>query len=170
MKIIFLDIDGVLNSAEFAERHYNETGKGLFMTDFLDPDAVERMKRFFEEHEDVKFVLDSSWRYGNYVQTLNDLENTGLKPLLQYMVGVTIRSYERIRGKEIRHFIETMGKDESKKLWKDETPFIIEKYVIVDDDADMLDEQLPFFVHTDNYYGITEDDYKKIEEILYEKQ
>ena len=41
MNIIFLDIDGVLNSAEFSERNYKETGKGLFMLDFLDPFAVD---------------------------------------------------------------------------------------------------------------------------------
>lgn len=167
MKIIFLDIDGVLNSAEFAERHYEETGKPLFMYDFLDPDAVNRLKEFLDKHTDIRIVLSSSWRWGDYGKTVEFLKDTGLKCLIPYYVGDTVRSYNGHRGTEVKHFIETMGKDESKKLWKDETPFTIEKYTIVDDDSDMLDEQLPFFVHTDNYYGITEDDYKKIEEILY---
>ena len=167
MKIIFLDIDGVLNSAEFANRHYEETGKPLFMYDFLDPDAVNRLKEFLDQHTDIRIVLSSSWRWGDYGKTVEFLKDTGLKCLIPYYVGDTVRSYNGHRGTEVKHFIETMGKDESKKLWKDETPFTIEKYAIVDDDSDMLDEQLPFFVHTDNYYGITEDDYKKIEEILY---
>ena len=167
MKIIFIDIAGVLNSAEFAERHYEETGKPLFMYDFLDPDAVNRLKEFLDKHTDIRIVLSSSWRWGDYGKTVEFLKDTGLKCLIPYYVGDTVRSYNGHRGTEVKHFIETMGKDESKKLWKDETPFTIEKYTIVDDDSDMLDEQLPFFVHTDNYYGITEDDYKKIEEILY---
>ena len=62
MKIIFLDIDGVLNSAEFANRHYEETGKPLFMYDFLDPDAVNRLKEFLDQHTDIRIVLSSSWR------------------------------------------------------------------------------------------------------------
>jgi spermidine/putrescine-binding protein len=137
------------------------------MYDFLDPDAVNRLKEFLDKHTDIRIVLSSSWRWGDYGKTVEFLKDTGLKCLIPYYVGDTVRSYNGHRGTEVKHFIETMGKDESKKLWKDETPFTIEKYAIVDDDSDMLDEQLPFFVHTDNYYGIIEDDYKKIEKILY---
>ena len=56
MNIIFLDIDGVLNSEDFANRHYEETGKVLFMYDFLDPDAVDSMKKFLDNHPDIRLV------------------------------------------------------------------------------------------------------------------
>ena len=167
MRVIFLDIDGVLNSTEFAERHFAETGKGLFMYDFLDPDAVNRFKTFLEENTDVKIVLSSSWRYGDYKHTISDLEETWLKPILPYVVGETIRSYEGHRGKEIKHFLENVKNPKYNYLRKDGEDFTIESYVIVDDDRDMLEEQIPHFVNTDYNTGLVEEDYEKIKKILY---
>jgi len=40
------------------------------------------------------------------------------------------------------------------------------KYIIIDDDTDMLDEQLPFFINTDPEVGITDEDVKTAIKIL----
>ena len=43
---------------------------------------------------------------------------------------------------------------------------VLEKYCIVDDDNDMLENQLEKFVQTDFMVGITKNDYNKIRKIL----
>ena len=46
------------------------------------------------------------------------------------------------------------------------TDIKIDKYVIIDDDSDMNTEQLPYFVRTDWFQGITEENYNKAKKIL----
>lgn len=38
----------------------------------------------------------------------------------------------------------------------------VEKYIILDDDSDMLEEQLPFFINTDTHNGIRFEDMDRI--------
>jgi hypothetical protein len=166
MKIIFLDIDGVLNSTQFAERHYNETGKGLFMYDFIDPDAVNEMRDFLLKHQDTRLVIVSSWRYGNVHETIDFFKTNGMKPLVEFIVGDTPRSLSGERGKEIKWFIENINTDKIGDLVIE--PFDIDRYVFVDDeDFDYLNEQLPFHIKIDGFYGITNNDFKNIERKLY---
>ena len=61
-KIIFLDIDGVLNSAEWIKKEYNRVGHILIGTKILDTKARDRLKLFLSENLDVKLVISSSWR------------------------------------------------------------------------------------------------------------
>ena len=168
MNIIFLDIDGVLNSEEFAERHYKETGKGLFMYDFLDPFAVDSMKKFLDKHPDIRLVISSSWRYGDVHNTVDFFRSNGMSPLADYVIGETPRSYSMERGKEIQWFLEHIGTDVMGDFIID-NDIKIDRYVIVDDeDFDMLDFQKEnHIVKIDRLYGITNDDYDKIEKILY---
>ena len=61
-KIIFLDIDGVLNSDEWIKKEYNLVGHILIGTKILDTKARDRLKLFLSENLDVKLVISSSWR------------------------------------------------------------------------------------------------------------
>ena len=168
MNIIFLDIDGVLNSAEFAERHYKETGKGLFLYDFLDPFAVDSMKKFLDKHPDIRLVISSSWRYGDVHKTIDFFRGNGMSPLADYVIGDTPRSYSGERGKEIQWFLEHIDTDVIGDLILD-NGIKVDRYVIVDDDYfDMLDFQKEnHLVNIDSLHGITNNDYDKIEKILY---
>lgn len=167
MNIIFLDIDGVLNSAEFAERNYNETGKGLFMFDFVDPFAVDSMKKFLDKHPDIRLVISSSWRYGNVHKTVDFFRSNGMSPLADYVIGDTPRSYSGERGNEIQWFLEHIGTDVMGDFIID-NDIKVDRYVIVDDDFDMLDFQKENnLVKIDSMHGITNNDYDKIEKILY---
>jgi hypothetical protein len=67
------------------------------------------------------------------------------------MVGATPSKFSASRGEEIA-------------LWLRDNK--VDKYVIVDDDSDMLPEQLPYFVKTDNYEGLLYKDYLKVVELL----
>ena len=168
MNIIFLDIDGVLNSGEFAERHYKETGKGLFMYDFLDTVAVDSMKKFLDNHQDIRLVISSSWGYGNVHKTVDFFRSNGMSPLADYVIGDTPRLYSGERGKEIQWFLEHIGTDVIGDFIID-NDIKVDRYVIVDDeDFDMLGFQKEnHLVKIDSMHGITNNDYEKIEKILY---
>ena len=167
-KIIFLDVDGVLNSARFAEEHYKQTGKPLFMYDFLDPDAVDKMTEYLKCHPNVRLVISSSWRSGDYKEDVEFFLSKGTAPLVPFIVGATGRSHDLHRGYEINHFL--LHHNEEEFNWLQGEPFEISEYVVVDDDDfDISDNLKPNFVHVDANVGLTDEDYQMINEILKEE-
>lgn len=137
-KILFLDIDGVLNSV--GQNILDDTYD--IPTTALDIDRRPCMilNLLFKEMPDVEVVLSSSRRI------LKELEwfQTAFK--LQGMANVRlvdrtprINTANRIRGDEIQAWL-----DENKS---------VDKYVILDDDTDMLPSQMPNFVHVNRLDG-----------------
>ena len=73
MKILFLDVDGVLNHKGTKERVV--TKHGSFIS--LDAMLVKRLQDWLRDHPDVKIVLSSSWREdtlydGAFTRALHD--------------------------------------------------------------------------------------------------
>ena len=111
MKVIFLDIDGVLNSEKFAKYCYEnpefvENGG----SNWVDPYSVLWVLQLCKEL-DLKIVLSSSWRLWDLNSTIDELNKyRDLKPLIPYLVGVTPRNTDdRIwedRGDEIRYYLD----------------------------------------------------------------
>lgn len=155
MNILFLDVDGVLNSADFIDRMvvYGQI-HGKSWTDdggnhFIDPEAVKRVIHLCN-NKDVKVVISSSWRYFDLPTTIESFKGyRDLVPLIPYIVGVTPRLKSGHRGTEIAQ-------------WLSEHPEV-ERYVIVDDDTDMTEEQMNgHFVQTDFDEGL---DYQRVKQI-----
>lgn len=141
MKILFLDIDGVLNAHGDAGM-YNMS------------DARLRRLRRIVESTGCQIVLSSSWRrYDDlFHRAKTKLEYKGMK-----LYGCTPRHYDHdIRGKEIQE-------------WLDAHPNVT-KYAIVDDDSDMMDHQKPFYVKTNGEVGMTDDDADELIYILNDKE
>ena len=178
-KVIFLDIDGVMNSAQYdcwrRKNHIKKYGS-------IDPRECHRMANFCEKYN-VKLVISSTWRNGNsWKETyeefiregIEDLpyRHYGMKYLAPYIIGTTPYSKSRHRGTEIQLFIDIMNDHinnvgEYKDYWKiHKEPFIIENYCIVDDDNDILKTQLNNFVQTDFLTGLTRKNYINIKKIL----
>lgn len=163
MKLLFLDIDGVLNSEEYAiwctendeGKEYIKNGGDIF----IDKKAVFRIKELCEKYN-VRLVISSSWRTFTVEATKHEFERyKDLKCLNKYIVGITpnyINLDDIPRGKEIDDFL-TIVLDKSAQTYN---------YCIIDDDKDMLDKQMKNFVHIDNYTGITDNDIEKIKQIL----
>lgn len=126
-KIIFLDVDGVLNKIDdslvIQEENYIHR---------LNSALVENLQKVIQE-TGAKVVLSSTWR--KIPESVAFLENT-IGPI--FSKTPVLRGW---RGEEI-------------KQWIVENNFT-GRYVIVDDDSDMLLEQLPHFVQTDPEYGLT---------------
>lgn len=140
MKVLFLDIDGVLNSTRTAVAH------GGYPGDFSPPDmakfdetAIALIRRLCLA-ADASVVLSSSWRI---MFSAHEVANALDLPIMD-----KTPSLPGNRGQEIAH-------------WLDRHPEV-EAYAIVDDDSDMLPEQLPFFVQTTHEDGLRFSDYRKL--------
>ena len=132
MKVIFLDIDGVLNVIPQGHDAFG----GIFHSDF-----VENLKRIIDE-TGAKIVLSSSWRHSGEakMQAMWKFRN-----LPGELIGLTPDLYRRVdfegerkmvRGDEIQAILDQY--------------YQITNYVILDDDADMLPGQMGNFVQTSN--------------------
>ena len=146
MKIIFLDIDGVLNNADDSDFHVHKGGSYCYS-----PKCVENLNLILGT-TDAKIVVSSTWRLGQSVEqlqcTILDMgirgEVVGKTGSLSHIPGV-------LRGNEILAWI----KGNSKQLGQEYYDF--NSYVILDDDSDMLLWQKDNFVKTDGYVGLTLD-------------
>lgn len=151
MKLIFLDIDGVLNSEGFYHSRDFVRRDKEFLNDRikayeqnLDPRAIDYLNMIINR-TDAEIILSSSWRWQNNPQgnenTNIALQNKGLK---KRFIDITPRFAGDLRGNEIKAFLEEFEKTHE-----------VENYVILDDDVDMLDEQKEHFVNTDWHDGLT---------------
>lgn len=141
-KILFLDIDGVLNSAKTCCAF---GGYPMAMSHIaaFDQAAIRLIQRLCDS-AGVQIVLSSAWR--------NDAEWETYGPALGLPIIGRTPSFLGPRGREIQK-------------WLEDHPGV-EQYAIVDDDGDMLTEQLPRFVHTNAEEGLTFADYRKLCELF----
>lgn len=155
-KFIFLDIDGVLNSEQFYEEktqqeRFEELRKEFeddiaYMLANIDLKAVELLNKLTDATK-AKIVVASSWRA---CFDLQDIFNyAGIKEPIS---GITPYLSSGHRGREISEWLKNIKK-----------PY---KYVILDDDNDMLEEQLNNFVQADWREGLTDKDISKAIKIL----
>lgn len=138
MKILFLDLDGVLDGGW---SKYN-----------LDPNKITKLEEIIKA-TNAKIVVSSSWSVGC---------KDG-KDFVEKIFG----AWSRLTGKANKNsiFIESiidvtdhMGRERGDEIqrWLDAHEDEVENYLILDDDMDMLDEQLLNFVQTDGFYGISD--------------
>jgi len=134
MKVIFLDIDGVLN---VASKNRDEFGQ-IFTERFVNNLS------FIIACTKAKIVISSTWRYRGDQFLIDLWKNRGLPgEIIGRTIGYFNPEYyelfgekEVVRGEEIKHWLENNSN--------------IESYVILDDDSDMLPEQKYNFVQTSN--------------------
>lgn len=189
MKVIFLDIDGVLtNGNSISARSiktergslskkirnnifrllYN-TSKRIKINSFatstilglivygdtlgLDNNSVIFLNTIIKR-TDVKIVVSSTHR-------LHASNNLAVMKFLMYF-QMKVRDVNRVIGMtDTKHCEHRRGGQIQR--WLDKNP-LVTHYAIVDDDSDMMDHQLPYFVHTPN--GLMYDEFEKIISIL----
>jgi len=149
MNIIFLDVDGVLNSQNKLIELYNKTGKPHSGNKFpFDENCLKNLKTLVKE-TNSKIVITSTWR--KYEEKMNLLINR----LKEYNLDKDVIGYTPVlyTGRE-NEIIEYLNKLNIKV-----------KYVIIDDIKDMrsLNDNL---VVTSPKTGFTEENMKKAIKIL----
>ena len=164
-KIVFLCIDGVLNSEEY----FNKCFSSDDVYD-LDQEAINRLIKFLDD-TNAKIVISSSLRSLNDKSTILEFSaHELLKKLIPYIIGVTPRFHKcRKRGNEIAYWIDMLSIDYSALVKNGCVLENVEisknyRYVIVDDDSDMLRGQN--FVQTDFQIGLTDEDVNEMKAFL----
>ena len=120
MKIIFLDIDGVLNSDEYFDKIKNLNINGI--ENDIDVSKIVLLKKSLDE-TGAKIVLTSSWRYTKKAQELKQL-------LLSYGIIVDCTPFiDNERGIEIKKWLQEHND--------------VQDFLILDDEIfDSYDEKL----------------------------
>lgn len=149
MKVLFLDIDGVLNSHRtFAAWGTGHRSGVVGSAEALDPIAVGLVRNIVRAAGAV-IVLSSSWRI---LYRFDRLAAVLDLPIVAETTHSLAAAGNRIRGAEIQQ-------------WLDENPGV-ESYAIVDDDSDMLPHQLARFVKTDFKNGLDWDRAEQLASLL----
>lgn len=157
MKVIFLDIDGVLNHDNwYVSKRYQDMQWDEDNELDIDPDCAERINKICEQ-TGAKIVITSDWRISWY-GTLTRLQRGGINT--EYVIDKTpeflwidIPGFDKSRGSEI-------------ETWINFNMDINQNYVIIDDRTDFKPGQQEHFIHINPYCGITDDDMNKAINIL----
>ena len=154
MKVLFVDIDGVLRNEAFFKENMFETvadhTDGLFKFHKASVDNLNHIT----EKTGAKLVISSSWRLSRETNELDNLfKYNGFKGEVIGVTPVYLETYTHAipRGKEISD-------------WLAKNP--VENYCIIDDCNDMLEEQEEHLIWIDEKVGITETDAERAVEIL----
>jgi len=161
--IVFLDIDGVLNSHMYYDSDRFVPLKNgecpnhddpdylikLYQND-IDPKSIGFLNELVKDTS-AKIVISSTWRNKGKEPLQKILDSRGL---VGEIIDVTPHGCECcVRGNEIRQWLKKNGENKY-------------KYVILDDDSDMLWWQREEFLLVDNYIGLTPNDVYKAKSIL----
>jgi hypothetical protein len=158
--VIFLDIDGVLNSELFYRERHEKSQKEAKKA--VKRDEIERLEYYKSnicleriqwlnelcEETDSVIVVSSTWRSGKSIQDLQEMFNYCGATFI--VVGKTGHCECRIRGVEIRQWLEKHCMEYFGVNYYD-----FYRYAIIDDDGDMLLWQQDHFFQTDNWSGLT---------------
>jgi len=154
-KIIFLDFDGVITNVRSGWR--------------MDVELLKRLGKIIDA-TDCCIVISSSWRTEDVESTkefLSDPNQWGCTyttfPYCDRIIGVTKRLYSSTLNKFSARVHMPRGNEI--KQWMEDNNFT-GNYVILDDDQDMLEEQLPYFINTHPLDGLDDNDVEKAIEIL----
>ena len=157
IKIIFLDIDGVLATSGYLK-------DGLWA---LHPEKQKLLGKLII-NTNAKIVLSSSWRLATLEQTKEHMQAEGFLFVFA-LIGVTIRAYQYLergtgvhlsipRGVEIKQWIDTNIHSDNGKNWDRKKLGVDFTYVILDDESDMLLEHKNNFIKINGEVGLTDND------------
>lgn len=174
--ILFTDIDGPLNNEALKACLPKGMRQDFFRADTGNsPFGLEQygmLNMFCGQYPEVRIVISSAWRISHTKEEIIDafhkahqrLERALDASIPQYMQfhddfeesWCTPRFSEKgyIRGYEIEDWLEKYGSAN-------------QRFIIVDDDSDMLPYQKPYLIHTQPFVaGITRDHIFAMEEIM----
>lgn len=163
MKVIFLDIDGVLNTKEWQSKMPVDTPMDEFGYAF-NPVAVANLAHIIEQTGAV-IVISSSWKFHGIAKLWEMWERRSLPGRI---IGITsnVLSDEMLLKIDLEEIELGVCRGNEIKEWLTEHKQEVSNYVIIDDFDDLLAEQEGHIVLTDALIGITEWDAQKAIMIL----
>ena len=154
MKLIFLDVDGVLNNTQNIKKYrLFFRGKRRLLVDVKPFVYLKKLLKEIEKNNmDIKIVISSSWRVGSIASDWKKL-------FLHYfnnaeiVIGRTPYLYKD-RGIEILELIEIAK----------EKGHMIDDYIVLDDDIEDIINHIPNnkVIKINRRYGLTSSDTEQI--------
>jgi hypothetical protein len=139
MKVLFLDIDGVMNN--FHQRNFGEK---------LSEPSCDALNTITKRIPDLKIVISSAWRIWGTEYMRELLEKNGIDGASERVIDVT-GDENGIRGHQIQ-------------CWLDRNPGVT-NMVILDDESDM-GQLMNKLVKTNSFVGLTSTDADKAVAVL----
>jgi len=135
MRVIFLDIDGVLNSAETFKIDHENRGtpecKGC-CGKLFSKEAVETLKYILDYSKDIQIVISSTWRLHEWRETYDVFLDNGINIGSRWHdITPVVYNYTDRPDSEVRRGLEIQ------KWLDDNEDDNITDFVIIDDDSDM---------------------------------
>ena len=157
-KYLFLDFDGVLNT-EFYQDLLMSQGKPFRdkYGPFFDPVAVEQLKRVIDStYADI--VIESSWKYLG-LDAMQEMWSDRQLPGKVIDITPSSVSDQWLLTVNLDDIDPTMGHCKGMEIasWLADYAGPDARYVIIDDEYVILDSQVPNFILTNPYDGITEE-------------
>lgn len=157
-KIIFLDFDGVLNT----EHHQNMLRyRGKAWQDehgaFFDPEAVMQLKRIIDA-TCADIVIESSWKYLG-LEAMQEMWQARNMPGRVIDITPSSPSDSLLLTTNLDDYALATGLYKGVEIasWLSDYATKDTRYVIIDDEYVVLDSQLPHFILTNPYDGITDE-------------
>lgn len=157
MDILFLDIDGVLNSYQSAFYLQKIRKENPIIPEHLEhyllpdgdmcPIAISNLEILLTKVKTLKIVVSSTWRLGCNLKELKKYFKMS-KLIQERLIDSTPSLRNSERGDEIRRWLLVHSR--------------VKRFVAIDDDRDMTAIK-DNFVYIDNKVGF---DYRKLEEVL----
>lgn len=166
--VIFLDVDGVLNSMNYTTWYYDKYGKDTYFNivnkdfDLFDPKALKYIRKLINTFDnEMLIVISSTWRrnikaYTKVIEKIMDKTH-----VFNMTVDRTNIRDDNVRGLEIRDYLRDNAR------WLNKARFVI----IDDDDYDIINyKDVPDysynFVKCSHEEGFKKDEYKRALKIL----
>jgi hypothetical protein len=151
MRVIFLDIDGVLCT----ERSHLSTSepRGHLMTEW-DATSAKLIRNLCVENN-FKIVVSSTWRIvDNRSLLIKKLADYDLLEFLHDDSYTPVIHFSSARGEEIQDWLNRHKE--------------VELYIIIDDIDEMLMDQQKYFIKTDEYEGFGAANFMRAKRIIAE--
>jgi hypothetical protein len=174
MKVIFLDIDGVLNHENWFKKRMtikNDFNSKEWNDHYpfyeFDPESVKQLNKIIDK-TGAKVVISSTWRHGRTIEQLQEiLDRVGFvgevidtTPSLNVRIGKDPAGYTIPRGCEIDWWLKTKKFQRINWSKEKQLEFLekseVKNYIILDDDSDMLYGQREHFVKTNWKDGLND--------------
>lgn len=162
-KILFLDIDGPLNTNRNISKN-KATGFRDRFGDVFNPIAVDNLSRIVSDTS-AEIVISSSWKFFG----LDEMKEMWKKrKLAGKVIGITPNSIsdEMLLNANLDEMDGLCFKGVEIKEWLSKNGEQVKNYAIIDDENNFLPEQQSHLVQINPEYGISKEDAEKAIRIL----
>lgn len=172
-RYLFLDIDGVLNTTRYSAYliDHDEDDWDEFGARF-DPEAVANLAYIIHNVPDVKIVISSTWRFKgwdwmNRMWGQRQMPGTihSFTPGLDLVCFIDVINQKNSSRSVFPYGTRGLEINEWLRINASQNPLMY-KYVIIDDETDLILKQQDNIIITDPYSGITKETIVKALEIL----